>query len=122
MSDPVEIDSRPQSRVHNSQPHGIGRVAALGAPGDLVAWNNLGRNIVFADGSFRPLAVYDETAFPDDDEPSQFDLDIHAIVHLEAGGLVGALNHLGTLRVFRAAELRAASGFPSVRPSAELHF
>ena len=62
-----ELDSHPQSRVRNSQAHGIGRVAELG---DLVAWNNLGRNIVFADRAFRPLSIYDETAFPAQDEPS----------------------------------------------------
>ena len=115
-----EIDSHPESRVHNSQPHGIGRVVALGV--DLVAWNNLGRNVVFADASFRPLAVYDETAFPEEDELSQFDLDIHAIVQLEASGLVAALNHLGILRLFRTAELRAASEVQRVQPSAQLHF
>ena len=40
----VEIDSYPESRVRNSQPHGIGRVAALDGIG---AWSNLGRNVVF---------------------------------------------------------------------------
>ena len=39
------VDAYPESRVHNSQPHGIGRVVALDG---LWAWNNLGRNVVFA--------------------------------------------------------------------------
>ena len=39
------LDSHPESRVHNSQPEGIGRVVALEG---LCAWNNLGRNVVFA--------------------------------------------------------------------------
>ena len=46
----VEVDAHPESRVHNSQPHGIGRVVALDG---LCAWNNLGRNVVFAGEDFR---------------------------------------------------------------------
>ena len=63
--------------VRNSQPEGIGRVASFG---DLVAWNNLGRNIVFADSELRPLAVFGSTRFGDQDELSQYDLDIHAVL------------------------------------------
>ncbi len=114
-----ELDSHPESRVRNSQAHGIGRVAELG---DLVAWNNLGRNIVFADRAFRPLSIYDETAFPAEDEPSQYDLDLHAILRLAGTDWVLALNHLGTLRVFRASELRAPAADRRARPVAEMHF
>jgi hypothetical protein len=91
------IDSLPVSRVVNSQPEGIGRVVSLG---QRCAWNNLGRNVVFADTSLRPLAVFGDTLFPDDDEPSQFDLDVHAIVELADTGKVAVLNHLGSVRVF----------------------
>ena len=103
MSAPGDpFDSYPVSRVENSQPAGIGRVVALDRG---VAWNNLGRNIVFADDRLRPRAVFDETVYPDDDEPSQFDLDIHAIVPLPGAGLVLALNHLGLVRAFDRSEI-----------------
>ncbi len=77
------MDSLPVSRVVNSQPAGIGRLVAFGSQ---CAWNNLGRNVVFADTSLRPLAIFGETLFPEDDEASQFDLDIHAIVALGGTG------------------------------------
>ena len=116
---PRELDSHPVSQVRNSQPHGIGRVAEMG---DLIAWNNLGRNIVFADRSFRPRCIYDDTAFPDEDEPSQFDLDIHAILRPTGTDLVLTLNHLGALRVFRASQLRSPEADRRARPIAELRF
>src|SRR2546421_5604390 len=86
---PVEIDAHPESRVRNSQAHGIGRVVALDG---LVAWNNLGRNVVFAGQDFVPRAVFDESMF-DDDEPSQFDLDVHAILEPTGSGVIVVLNH-----------------------------
>ena len=92
----VDVDSYPESRVRNSQPHGIGRVAALDG---LCAWNNLGRNVVFADEDFRPRAVFDESVFTED-EPSQYDLDVHAILEIRRHDLVLTLNHYGMLRAF----------------------
>jgi hypothetical protein len=92
----VEVDAHPESRVHNSQPHGIGRVAALDG---LCAWNNLGRNVVFAGDDFQPRAVFDESVFSED-EPSQYDLDVHAILDLPDEGIVVTLNHLGMVRAF----------------------
>ncbi len=105
---PVEVDAHPEVGVRNSQPEGIGRVAELGS---LVAWNNLGRNVVFADRRCQPVAVFGRTAFPNDDELSQYDLDVHAILPLaeEGAGLVVTLNHLGSVLGFAAAEL-ASSG------------
>lgn len=91
------MDSLPLSRVANSQPAGIGRLASLG---NHCAWNNLGRNVVFADASLRPLAVFGDTLFPDDDETSQFDLDIHAILDLADTGQIAVVNHLGSVRIF----------------------
>ena len=91
------IDSAAESPVQNSQPAGIGRVAPLD---EGCAWNNLGRNVVFADRSLHPRAVFADTDFPSDDETSQFDLDIHAIVDLGADGRVAVLNHLGIVRTF----------------------
>ena len=107
------MDSHPESDVFNSQPAGIGRVAVLGG---LCVWNNLGRNIVFADRQMRLLAIHDETRFPDDDEPSQFDLDIHAIVEVPGTGVVVALNHLGWLRVFAVADIRSGGPMRHLQP------
>jgi hypothetical protein len=103
----LDVDAHADSPVVNSQPAGIGRVATLT---DLCAWNNLGRNIVFADMQLRPVGVFAATAYPDDDELSQYDLDVHAILELPAADVFVALNHLGALRAFRASELRATVG------------
>ena len=101
---PVEVDAHSEVGVRNSQPEGIGRVAELG---DLVAWNNLGRNVVFADRRWQPVAVFGTTSFANDDELSQYDLDVHAILPLaeEGEGLVVTLNHLGSVLGFAAAEM-----------------
>jgi hypothetical protein len=106
---PVRVDAHPEIGVRNSQPEGIGRVADLG---HLVAWNNLGRNVVFADRQWRPVAVFGTTSF-EDDELSQYDLDVHAILQLgnEEEGLVVTLNHLGSLLGFATAEV-ASSNVP----------
>jgi hypothetical protein len=98
----VEVDAYPKSRVHNSQPHGIGRVVSLDG---LWAWNNLGRNVVFAGDDFRPRALFDESVFSED-EPSQYDLDIHAILDVPGAGIVVTLNHLGMLRAFASDDVR----------------
>jgi len=91
------MDSLPLSRVVNSQPAGIGRMVSLGRR---CAWNNLGRNVVFADDRLRPLAIFGDTMFPEDDEASQFDLDIHAVVELADSGQIAVMNHLGSVRIF----------------------
>jgi hypothetical protein len=109
----TELDSHPESRVRNSQPAGIGRVADLG---DVCAWNNLGRNVVFASRAFEPHAVFDQTQFPDDDEPSQYDLDVHAILDAPAAGVVAVLNHLGLLRAFRRAEVHTTGALRRIDP------
>lgn len=109
----TELDSHPQSRVRNSQPAGIGRVVDLG---DVCAWNNLGRNVVFASLAFEPCAVFDQTEFPDDDEPSQYDLDVHAILDVPAAGVVVVLNHLGLLRAFRRSEIHTTGGPRRIEP------
>jgi hypothetical protein len=108
----VEVDAHPESRVHNSQPHGIGRVVALDG---LFAWNNLGRNVVFAGEDLRPRAVFDESAFAED-EPSQYDLDVHAILEIPTAGLVMTLNHLGLLRAFSADAIRRPGPLRRVAP------
>ncbi len=91
------MDSHPLSKVVNSQPAGIGRLVSLD---NRCAWNNLGRNIVFADTSLRPLAIFGDTMFPDDDEASQFDLDVHAIVEDAGTRKITVVNHLGSVRIF----------------------
>ena len=109
----TELDSHPQSRVRNSQPAGIGRVVDLG---DGCAWNNLGRNVVFASRTFEPRAVFDQTLFPDDDEPSQYDLDVHAILDVPPAGAVVVLNHLGLLRAFRRSEIHTPGPIRRIDP------
>jgi hypothetical protein len=109
----TELDSYPQSPVTNSQPAGIGRVAELD---DICAWNNLGRNVVFASRDFEPCAVFDQTQFPDDDEPSQYDLDVHAILDVPTAGVVVMLNHLGLLRAFRRSEIQAPGAVRRLEP------
>jgi hypothetical protein len=108
----LEVDAYPRSRVQNSQPHGIGRVVALGGSW---AWNNLGRNVVFSDRDFRPRAVFDESVFSED-EPSQYDLDIHAIVEVPTVGIVVMLNHLGMVRAFSSDAIRQPGAVRRVHP------
>jgi hypothetical protein len=108
----LEVDAYPESRVHNSQPHGIGRVVALDG---LWAWNNLGRNVVFAGEDFRPRAVFDESVFSED-EPSQYDLDIHAILDVPPAGVVVTLNHLGTVRAYSSDEIRRPGPLRRIAP------
>jgi hypothetical protein len=114
----VEVDAYPRSRVINSQPHGIGRVVAIDG---LYAWNNLGRNIVFAGEDYAPRAVFDESVFTED-EPSQYDLDVHAILDIPGAGLVVSLNHLGMLRAFAADAVRRSGPFRRVNPLWERAF
>jgi hypothetical protein len=109
----VVVDSHPRSRVVNSQPAGIGRVVALSQGW---AWNNLGRNVVFASASFDKVACFDQTLYPDDDEPSQYDLDIHAILELRSAGVTVALNHLGLLRAFRATGVNGSATVAALEP------
>ena len=112
------MDSIPLSRAVNSQPAGIGRIVSLGSR---CAWNNLGRNVVFADASLRPIAIFGDTMFPEDDEASQFDLDIHAIVELADTGQIAVLNHLGVCSDLRATtvhRIRARRRTPPQRDSA----
>ncbi len=110
------MDSFPLSRVGNSQPPGIGRVVSLIGGS---AWNNLGRNVVFADRSLRPVAIFGDTTFPDDDEASQFDLDIHAIIELAATNEIAVLNHYGSVRIFAAPWRRGSGPVPAEPDLAE---
>ena len=107
------VDSAPDVGVRNSQPEGIGRVVVLE---DLVCWNNLGRNVVFADRRLNRRAVFATTLFPEEDEPSQYDLDVHAILEIPKMGVVFVLNHFGILRGFRRADIRRRDGEDGVEP------
>jgi len=118
-SDVVEINAAADIGVRNSQPAGIGRVVALG---DLTCWNNLGRNIVFADRRLRPRAVFGQTQFPDQDEQSQYDLDIHAVLDLRELDLVLVVNHLGCVRGFKRSELVGSGPTLEVAPRATTAF
>jgi hypothetical protein len=108
--DAVGVDAAAEVGVRNSQPEGIGRVASVG---DLMCWNNLGRNVVFADRHLRPHAVFGTTLFPGEDEPSQYDLDVHAILDLPGLQSVAVLNHFGTVRCFRRVDLVAPRSPPA---------
>jgi hypothetical protein len=105
--------------VRNSQPEGIGRVVVLE---DLVCWNNLGRNVVFADRRLSPRAVFGTTLFPEQDEPSQYDLDVHAILEIPKMGVVLVLNHFGLLRGFTRADIRRRDGNDRVEPESAWSF
>ena len=113
--DAVAVDAAPGIGVRNSQPEGIGRLVALDG---LVCWNNLGRNVVFADRGLEPRAVFGTTLFPDEDEPSQYDLDVHAVLDVPELGLVVVLNHYGTVRGFRRTDLVRRGAVRSVEPVA----
>jgi hypothetical protein len=119
MPDVVDIDSAAAIGVRNSQPRGIGRVVALA---DLTCWNNLGRNVVFADRQLRPRAVFGRTLFPDQDEPSQYDLDIHAVLDLPDRDLVLVLNHLGCVRCFQRSSVVTPGQPRQVEPTAMTFF
>jgi hypothetical protein len=114
-----EVDAAARAGVRNSQPEGIGRVVALDG---LLCWNNLGRNVVFANLEAHPYTVFGTTMFPDQDEPSQYDLDIHAIVDLPELGMVGVLNHLGLFRAFRRADVQEPAGEGLVEPACQWWF
>jgi hypothetical protein len=107
------VDSAADVGVRNSQPEGIGRVVVLD---DLVCWNNLGRNVVFADRRLSARAVFGTTLFPEDDEPSQYDLDVHAILEIPKMGIVLVLNHFGVLRGFARADIHRGHGDDRVEP------
>ncbi|HEY9871219.1 MAG TPA: hypothetical protein V6D08_18810 [Candidatus Obscuribacterales bacterium] len=114
------IRTHPDSSVCNSQPAGIGRLAAFG--GQLVI-NNLGRNIELSAVAGQGLELNwlsDECAFPDDDECSQFDLDMHAFLTGPDGGSLVAVNHYGRVRCFSAALSAVRRLTPRLAPDAHL--
>jgi hypothetical protein len=115
----TEVNAAAGLGARNSQPEGIGRVVVLG---ELLCWNNLGRNVVFADHLARPRAVFGTTLFPGQDEPSQYDLDVHAIIDLPELGLVGVLNHTGLFRGFRRADINRPSGERLIEPACQWWF
>ncbi|HEY9773914.1 MAG TPA: hypothetical protein V6C81_08910 [Planktothrix sp.] len=102
------------SSVVNSQEPGIGRVARLG---DLLAINNLGRNIQFCrltDGGIETVRICDYTLFPGRDDETQFDLDCHAIVHNAA--TLFTINHYGVISCFPLDAIRDDSLGPFIQP------
>ena len=115
----AEVNAAPDVGVRNSQPEGIGRVVAIDG---LVCWNNLGRNVVFADGRLRPRAVFGTTLFPGQDDPSQYDLDVHAVLDVPEIRSVLVLNHLGTVRRFGRDDLLQRSGERLIEPTAVWRF
>ena len=110
-----ELDATAAEGVRNSQPEGIGRMVALDG---LVCWNNLGRNVVFADRRRQTGAVFGSTLFPGEDDPSQYDLDVHAILELPEQGQIIVLNHYGVVRAFRRAEILGQAAGRLIEPVA----
>ncbi len=113
------VDAHPEIGVRNSQPEGIGRVVVLE---HVIAWNNLGRNIVFSDHALQRCSVFGTTLYPDDDELSQYDLDIHAILELPRSDILLTLNHLGWLRAFRGSDLLRPRPAHMVEPMSTMSF
>jgi hypothetical protein len=111
----LEIDAAAEAGVRTTQPEGIGRVVSLDG---LVCWNNLGRNVVFADPELRTRAIFGSTLFPGEDDPAQFDLDIHAVLDVPELAAVVVLNHIGVARGFRRADLLDGAGARLVEPTA----
>jgi len=94
-----QLDTHPVSSVRNSQPAGIGRLAAFD---ELLVINNLGRNVEIAavDGNtLAPIHLFQQTAFPEADEPSQFDLDIHGFLWRPDRQHLVSVNHYGVIRL-----------------------
>jgi hypothetical protein len=110
-----ESDAAAAEGVRNSQPEGIGRMVTLDG---LVCWNNLGRNVVFADDRLQRWAVFGTTIFPGEDEPSQYDLDVHAILEVPEQQQIIVLNHYGVVRVFRRAEILGQAAGRLIQPVA----
>lgn len=97
---PSTIATHSDSRIHNSQSQGVGCLTSIN--GHLVI-NNLGRNIEvcrWSEGELRRIAAFEETFFPDDDESSQFDMDMHAFLVSPSGDELLAINHYGFIRIF----------------------
>lgn len=114
------LPTHPASPVRNSQPAGIGRLTAVNG---VLVINNLGRNIEISapdGGALVPLHVYRETIFPHDDEPSQFDLDIHAFLALAGGRQLISINHYGIVRLLTPGGLGSASASASAGEPVEL--
>ena len=63
------------------------------------------------------MAIFGDTLFPEDDEASQFDLDIHAIIELADTGQIAVLNHLGSVRIFEPP--RSLGPEPVVGPASQ---
>ncbi len=56
--------------------------------------------------------------FPEEDEGSQYDLDVHAILDIPELGMVLVLNHFGTLRSFGRADILQRAAGTAIEPSA----
>jgi hypothetical protein len=88
-----------ESPVQNSQSPGVGRLAYIGG---FLLVNNLGRNIAvlrYSSGELSCPAKFAETAYPNDDGASQFDLDMHAFLRTSRGD-IAAVSHFGRVRMF----------------------
>ena len=115
------LDTHPESRVVNSESYGIARVEVLG--GRLFV-NNTSRNLEMSlpeENGLRLLSKFHQTAYPDDDVLSMYDLDFHALLLTSQGTHLFAPNHHGLIRAFSTAALGFVGGEPTADVSAEFH-
>lgn len=101
------VSSNAESLLRNSQEEGIGHVAAI--DGRLFV-NNLGRNLMEMSPGFESRVLLNSSIY-EEDEPSQFDTDIHAILRIADHLYV--INHFGLVRIFEFD--RPHLGFPTLR-------
>ncbi len=115
------LDTHPESRVVNSESYGIARIEVLG--GRLFV-NNTSRNLEMSlpeENGLRLLSKFHQTAYPEDDVPSMYDLDFHALLLSSQGTHLFAPNHHGLIRAFSTAALGFVGGEPTADVSAEFH-
>jgi hypothetical protein len=93
------VKTNPEGYVSGPNPTGIGHLFCYGP---ILIICNLDRNFeisTFLRRRLRPMARYEFTQFPPNEEYAQFDLDFHNFLPDPYGNLF-ALNHLGHLRRF----------------------
>ena len=65
----------------------------------------------------RAQTVFGTTQFPGEDEPSQYDLDVHSILDWPDLDMVVVLNHFGAVRGFRRADILGHSDGSLIEPA-----
>jgi len=99
------VKTNPGKSSFGLSPIGIGHLATFR---DYLVVNNIDHNSEFSlleQSLLKPIALYDQTIYPDDSENSGFDLDIHAVLYDSFRDSLLMLNHLGRLRFFDPATI-----------------